>query len=243
MYNTYHSNFSLLFAASQTMIVKMMSSLDENKNLKDDMGRLVYPCILTFYSAFENFLSEVERLINNEEILDLTFDSDNKPDILSMPFALFESISGNKFDKANIIYEDYLYFIKLRNQISHSKSEWIKWKNFDWQVGDSVNINKYFIPKDEFKRFGRDALIVRDKQADKIISFLYKKKIIYVEPKNRILGWLHCIEFPKVAVWSYKTVYDMMRILNEEVGKVGTKNCDEFYIRTKKSVYLLQDNP
>ncbi len=220
--NTYYPHYHELYNSSKSLLNLIKIGWEEE--MKEDRDgikkgdfninkRLIYPFVLTYYSFFECFLSELEDSIRNGDIK-LPYTNDKKPRMEERPFIIYDLINPNEFDKGTSIYLDYYYVIKLRNLISHSSGELIKWSDFHlMSVGEKCSFNGYFLDKEDFKRMKLKGKIIRDERADKLIKYLVGKKLVPDGYHERVIGWLYFISFPGVAFWMFNSISNIIKHL------------------------------
>jgi len=211
--NTFFAQFGNLLKSARILL--HLLTPDENGKVEKEILVLVHPCVLTLYSAFECFLKVRER----EEISlkggQLNY-TDNERRMENRAFALYERLHKKPFDKSSKLYDDYNHFIKLRNLIAHANGEEIDGKEFKFKTNDWVSIDSGSIAKKDKNKVAWDSESSRDKKADKVISFLERRKVIRTVTNLRYMGWMTSIENPEVAKWSYDLIKEMMIKLSSE---------------------------
>lgn len=221
----------------------IISIIEDKENITyDDKSydplNLVYPCILTMCSGFENFMFELENLIEEVEVFENMYTKEIRPKIEERPFVLYEVISGIKCDVENNILESYQIFIGIRNLISHSSGEKISMKRISY--GTIVELVNRVVGNmmQRFDKGYADLFIERNEDADLILKYLSRKKIIPLGVELRNIGWLYCLKYVEIAKWCFSVVNKILTLLNDEVGKINNKRCKTF-CQSNKQILLL----
>ncbi len=177
---------------------------------------LVTPLVLTRYSAFECFLTNIEdRILKDPELKDF-YSNSERPKMETRPFVLFKIIKNKPFDKSSKLYDDYNHFVKLRNLIAHSRLESIEWINFEVKNSEKISIQPSHVNKKEMWKVSNDATVERDDKADKIISFFERRKIIDIQSEFRMQGYIYCIEKVEIAKWADDMITELMKHFDED---------------------------
>lgn len=211
--NTYIPQFGNLLKSARILLYLLYP--DENRKAERELLTLVHPCILTLYSCFECFL----KVRENEEILskgrELNY-NDNEMRMENRAFAFYQILNDKPFDKTSKLYDDYNHFIKLRNLIAHANGEEIDSSNFEFKTNEWISLDSGAVSKKDKNKVAWDSKGTRDNKADKVISFLERRKVIKTESQLRYMGWMTCIENPNVANWSYNLIKEMMIMLSSD---------------------------
>ncbi|WP_157560235.1 hypothetical protein U8527_06070 [Kordia algicida OT-1] len=188
-----------------------------NKN-SETAECLVIPSILTLYSAFECFLTNIEsQIINNDNFKNKYSNSyPERPKMIDRPFVFYNILNDENFDKTSKLYDDYNHFIKLRNLITHSRLELFEWKDLESKKDIKVSINTSHIEKKEMRKLSKTTKILRDKDADKIISFLERRKLIDIQAQFRMEGFVYTIQKVKIANWANDMITNLMLKFGED---------------------------
>jgi len=193
---------------------KLSLLMDENKNIAIN---LVTPLILTLYSAFECYLTEVEDSIKNNSELSEEYPDSNRPKMEKRPFVLYRILNKKDYDKSSKLYDDYNHFVKLRNLIAHSRLESIEWENFEMKSGIKTAMNPSFTDKKEIRKHSNNGKVQRDDRADKVISFLERRKIVNIQSQFRMEGFIYSLQKTEIADWANNMITElMMELFNED---------------------------
>lgn len=192
---------------------KLIVLMDENK---DVAVNLVTPLILTLYSAFECYLTEIENVITNNSKLKEQYIQSDRPKMDKRPFVLYKILKNKVFDKSSKLYDDYNHFVKLRNLIAHSRLEPIAWQNFEAKSGVWTTMTPSYSEKKEIRKHSSIAQVKRDNRADKVISFLERRKIVDIQSEFRMEGFVYSIQEIKIAKWANHVITELMMELFEE---------------------------
>jgi hypothetical protein len=194
--------------------VDKLSILMENN--KDIAVSLVTPLILTLYSAFECYLTNIEDSISNNAELNEQYPESERPKMDKRPFVLYKILNNKDFDKSSKLYDDYNHFVKLRNLIAHSRLESIEWKNFEAKSEVRTAMKPSHIDKKEMRKHSYSTKVQRDDRADKVISFLERRKIIDIQGQFRMEGFVYSIQKVEIAEWANKMITELMLEFNED---------------------------
>mgnify|MGYP003648627896 CR=1 FL=1 len=192
---------------------KLSILMHENKELAVN---LVTPLILTLYSAFECYLTEIEDSITNNPELKEQYPDSARPKMEKRPFVLFKILKKKDFDKSSKLYDDYNHFVKLRNLIAHSRLESIEWENFEAKAGVWTSMEPSHSERKEIRKHSNSAKVKRDDRADKVISFLERRKIIDIHSQFRMEGYIYSIQKIEIADWANKMITGLMKELFNE---------------------------
>lgn len=211
--DTFISQFGNLIKAAKLQLYLLKP--DKDGKVEREFLVLVHPCILTLYSAFECFLKVRERELFESEGIEINYNEKDKR-MKFRAFAFYKLLKGTEFDKSSKLYDDFNHFIKLRNLIAHANGEEIKASDFKFKTDDWINLDSGSISKGDKNKVTWDSKGKRDNKADKVISFLERRKVINTVSNLRFSGWMTCIENPNVAKWSYDLIIKMMEELSFE---------------------------